>query len=74
MIDELGVKIVKTFAGLRSKTYSYLIDDSSKDKKTKSTKKCVISNFQKQLHLIMKQNIWKKNKIDIDSLEKIIKD
>ena len=39
MIDELGVKIVKTFAGLRSKTYSYLIDDSSKDKKDKKHKK-----------------------------------
>ena len=30
------------FVGLRPKTYSYLIDDSSEDKKVKSTKKCVI--------------------------------
>ena len=30
------------FVGLRAKTYSYLIDDGSEDKKVKSTKKCVI--------------------------------
>ena len=30
------------FVGLRAKTYIYLIDDSSEDKKAKDTKKCVI--------------------------------
>ena len=30
------------FVGLRAKTYSYLIDDVSEDKKAKGTKKCVI--------------------------------
>ena len=30
------------FAELRTQTYSYLIDDSSQDKKTKGTKNCVI--------------------------------
>ena len=34
MNDELGGKIMKAFAALRAKTYSYLIDNSSKDKKT----------------------------------------
>ena len=29
------------FVGLRAKTYSYLIDDGSEDKKAKSTKKYV---------------------------------
>ena len=29
MKDELGRKIVRKFVGLRAKTYSYLIDDSS---------------------------------------------
>ena len=40
--DELGGKIITKFVGLRAKTYSYLIDDGSEDKKAKSTKKCVI--------------------------------
>ena len=31
-----------TFVGLRAKTFSYLIDEGSKDKKAKGTKKCVI--------------------------------
>ena len=42
MKDEFGGKIMKNFVGLRAKTYSYLIDGSSKDKKAKSPKKCAI--------------------------------
>ena len=42
MKDKLGGKIMIKFVGLRAKIYSYLIDDSSKDKKAKGTKKCVI--------------------------------
>ena len=30
------------FVALQEKTYSYLIDDGSEDKKAKGTKKCVI--------------------------------
>ena len=30
------------FFRLREKTYSYLVDDSSKNKKAKGTKKCVM--------------------------------
>ena len=40
--DELGGKIMTEFATLRSKTYSYLMDDGNSDKKAKGTKKCVI--------------------------------
>ena len=33
---------MKTIVGLREKTYSYLINDGSENKKAKRTKKCVI--------------------------------
>ena len=33
--------------GLRSKTYSYLIDNDNKDQKAKETKKCVIKRILK---------------------------
>ena len=39
---DLGRKIMSEFAGLRAKTYSYLIDDGNENKKAKDTKKCVI--------------------------------
>ena len=42
MINKLGRKIMTKRVGLRSKTYSYLIDDGSKNEKAKATKKCVI--------------------------------
>ena len=42
MNDKLGGKIMKKYVGLTAKTYSYLIDDGSEDKKAKGTKKCVI--------------------------------
>ena len=42
MKDKLDGKIITNFAGLRSKTYSYLINDGSEDKKAKGRKKCVI--------------------------------
>ena len=36
--DELGGKIMTEPVALRPKTYSYIIDDGSSDKKTKGTK------------------------------------
>ena len=39
---ELGRKIIAKFVGLKTKTYSYLLDDCSEDKKAKGAKKCVI--------------------------------
>ena len=38
MNDELGGKIITKLVGLRAKTYSYLIDGGSEDKKGKRTK------------------------------------
>ena len=40
--DELEGKIMKEFCGLRAKTYTYLMDDDTKHKKAKGTKKCII--------------------------------
>ena len=59
MKDELGRKIITKFVELRIKTYSYLIDDDSEDKKAKVTKKFVIKRklkFEnyKQLNLTIK--------------------
>ena len=42
MKDKLGGKIMTIFFEVNAKTYSYLIDDSSEDKKVKGTNKCVI--------------------------------
>ena len=44
MKDELVGKIMKKLVRLRAKTYSYLKDDGSKDKRAKGTKKCVIAS------------------------------
>ena len=48
MKDKLGEKIMTKFVGLRPKTYSYLIDDGSKGKKTQRHKKVC---RQKKLNL-----------------------
>ena len=45
--DRLCGKSMKKNVELRAKTYSYLIDDSSEDKKAESTKKCVIKRKRK---------------------------
>ena len=42
MKGELGGKIVIKFVALRAKTYSYLIDEGTEDKKAKGTKNCVM--------------------------------
>ena len=47
MKEELGGKIMTKFAALKPKTYSYLMDDGSSDKKAKGTKKCVMKRVLK---------------------------
>ena len=82
MKDELGGKIMTEFIGLRAKTYSYLIDDGSEDKKAKGTKKCVIERKHKfenckscleATQLENKIHYLEKNKIDIDNIKEFIK-
>ena len=59
------------FVGLRAKTYSYLIDEGSKDRKGKGTKKCVIKrkvklenckNYLEATQLENKKNYLEKRK------------
>ena len=70
MNDELGRKFMTKFVGLRTKTYTYLVDDGSEDKKAKDTKKCVIKRklkFQNYKNCLEASQL--KNKINY--LEKI---
>ena len=69
------------FFGLRAKTYNYLIDDGSEDQKAKGKNKWVIkrklkfenyNNCLEATRLENKINHLEQNKIDIDSLKKII--
>ena len=77
MKDKSDRKIMTKFVGLRAKTYSYLIDDGSEDKKAKGTKKCIIKrelkfknykNCLEATQLENKINHLKKNKTDTDSI------
>ena len=77
MKDELGGKFTIKFVGLRVKAYSYLIDDNSKDKKAKGTKKCVIErklkfenykNCLEATQLESKINYLEKSEIEVDNL------
>ena len=47
MKNELGGKIMKKFLRFTAKTYSYLIDDGTEDKKAKDTTKYVIKRKHK---------------------------
>ena len=40
--DELSRKVMIEFLGLRTKTYTYLMDNDSEHKKVKGTRKCVL--------------------------------
>ena len=46
MKDELGGKFMTEFVELRPKTYSYLVDGGSNDKKVKG-KKCILKRILK---------------------------
>ena len=79
MNDELGEKIMTNFVGLRAKTYNYLIDDGSEDKKEKRhnkvchKKRLEFGNYKNSLEATQLDNKIKdieKNKINIDNLKK----
>ena len=80
MKDELGGRIMTKFVEVRAKTYSYLIDVSSEDKKANGTKKYVIKkknfrNYKNCLEATQLDNQIKyleKNKINIGIFKIII--
>ena len=62
MKDELGGKIMKKFAALRKKSYSYLTDNNDEDKTAKDRKKCVIKRkpkFKDYVRLFRSNSICK---------------
>ena len=78
MKDELGGQIMKEFAGLRAKAYSYLKENTDEDKKARGTKKCVLKrklNFQDYKNCLEAAQIeseinhLEKKKIEVDSLK-----
>ena len=70
---------MKKFVGLRANTYTYLINGGSEDKKAKGSKKYVklkFENYKNYLGATKLKNKIKyleKNKNNIDSLKRIIK-
>ena len=78
MKDKLGEKMMKKFVRLRAKTYIYLTDDGSENKKAKGTKKCVIKiklkfeDYKNCLEATQLENnisYLEKNETDIDSFK-----
>ena len=77
--DELDGRMIKEFSGLRTKTYSYLRDNGSADKKAKGIKKQVIKrklkfedykNCLEATQLENKINHLENNEIEVNSLKK----
>ena len=75
MKEKLGGQIMKEFARLKARSYSYLKDKNDEDKKVKGTKKCVIKrklkfedykNCLDTSQIENKINHLEKNKTDID--------
>ena len=72
---------MKTFVGLRAKTYSYLRYNNDEDKNVKDTKTCVIKkikfqdnkNYSEAAQLENKIKNLEKNETDVDNLKDFIK-
>ena len=66
--DECGGKIIKEFAALRQKLYSFLVKNGKEEKKAKGVKKCVIKKDLKHKNFVNclltgKKEIRKQNAI-----------
>ena len=56
---ELSRKIIIKLVGLRGKSYSYLIDGSSENKKAKHTKRCFIKIKLIKPYKIITKTVYK---------------
>ena len=65
---ELGSNIMIEFVPLRSKTYSYLMDDGNSDKKAKGIKKCII---KKEIKFKSYKDCLLKNEIILKSQQRL---
>ena len=77
MKDKLSGKIMKEFAALRAKSYSYLTDNNNEDKNPKGTKTCVVKiklkfedyrHFLEATQLENKINNLEKNNLNVDNI------
>ena len=71
MKDELGGKIMREFVALKPETYFYLMDDGSKHKRAKGTKKCIIKREIKSKNY---KNCFFKNGIKLKSEQRFKKE
>ena len=67
--DELGGKIIVEFCALRAKTYTYKLDDDTKNKKAKGTKKCIVKTeiiFQNYVDSLFKNEVLLDHNNDLE--------
>ena len=68
MKDELGVRIITKFVGLKTRIRIYLMDEGSEDKKGKNTKNSLATNPWSSIQNINNWRLWiSKNKFIIFS-------
>ena len=70
MKDGVSSEIMKDFLSLRAKTYSYLINEGSGNKKGKALKRCVI---KRKIKFANKKNVLEATQLEnkINYLEKM---
>ena len=62
--DELSGKVMSDFCALRAKTYSFQLDDDTKKKKTKGTRKCIVKTeitFKNYANALFKDKVLVKS-------------
>ena len=60
MKDETTDVVIEEFVGLKSKVYSYLVDDNREHKKTKGINKNVVATVSHNEYkdVLLNKNVW----------------